>query len=46
MVDQTRAIDKQKLGKKTGELNREQIEKVERILREFLALSEKIKTNY
>ncbi len=43
MVDQIKAIDKKKLGKKAGELNQEQMEKAEEILRRFLVLSEKIK---
>jgi mRNA-degrading endonuclease toxin of MazEF toxin-antitoxin module len=43
MVDQIRAIDKKKLGKKCGELTPEQMTKVEEILRNFLVLSEKVK---
>jgi len=43
MVDQIRSIDKQKLGKKGGELNGEQMSKVEEILKKFLVLTEKIK---
>lgn len=44
MVDQIKAIDKKKLGKKGGELTTEQMGKVEEILRNFLVLSEKVKT--
>jgi mRNA-degrading endonuclease toxin of MazEF toxin-antitoxin module len=43
MVDQIRAVDKKKLGKKGGELNKEQMEKIEEILRKFLVLAEKVK---
>ena len=43
MVDQIRAIDKKKLGKKGGELTFEQMEKVEEILKKFLVLCEKNK---
>ena len=43
MCDQIRAIDKKKLGKKGGELNKEQMEKIEEILRKFLVLAEKVK---
>ena len=41
MCDQIRAIDKKRLGKKGGELNKEQMEKIEGILRKFLVLSKK-----
>jgi len=41
MVDQIRAIDKTKLGKKAGELSPEQIAKVEEILKKFLFLTGK-----
>jgi len=43
MVDQIRSIDKVKLGEKGGELDEEQMSKVEEILRNFLVLSEKVK---
>jgi mRNA interferase MazF len=43
LVDQIRSIDKQKLGKKGGELKPEQMAKVEETLKKFLALSERIK---
>jgi len=43
MVDQIRSIDKVKLGEKGGELDEEQMTKVEEILRNFLVLSEKVK---
>jgi len=43
MIDQIRAIDKKKLGKKGGELTKEQMEKIEEILRKFLFLAEKAK---
>jgi mRNA-degrading endonuclease toxin of MazEF toxin-antitoxin module len=43
MVDQIRAIDKKKLGKKGGELTPKQMEKTEEILKKFLVLTEKIK---
>jgi len=43
MVDQIRAIDKKKLDQKAGELNQEQMEKIEGILRKFLVLTERIK---
>ena len=40
MVDQIRSIDKQKLGKKGGELTSEQMAKVEKVLKKFLDLTE------
>jgi mRNA-degrading endonuclease toxin of MazEF toxin-antitoxin module len=43
LVDQIRAIDKKKLGKKGGELNEEQMAKVEEILKKFLVLPERVK---
>jgi len=43
MVDQIRSIDKVKLGEKGGELNEEQMSKVEEMLKKFLVLSEKVK---
>jgi mRNA interferase MazF len=43
LVDQIRSIDKQKLGKKCGQLTSEQIAKVEAILKNFLGLAEPIK---
>lgn len=39
LVDQIRSIDKQKLGKKGGELTPEQMAKVEAILKDFLVLN-------
>jgi len=44
MVDQIRSIDKQKLGKKCGELTPEQMAKIEEILKDFLVLTERIKS--
>ena len=46
MVDQIRAIDKVKLREKGGELTREQMVKVEEILKKFLDLTEKIKAKF
>ena len=43
MVDQIRAIDKKKLGKKAGVLTSEQMEKIEGVLKKFLVLVERIK---
>jgi mRNA-degrading endonuclease toxin of MazEF toxin-antitoxin module len=45
MVDQIRAIDKAKLGKKGGELTPEQMAKIEELLKKFLGLTE-IKAKY
>jgi mRNA interferase MazF len=43
MVDQIRAIDKEKLREKGGELTKEQMVKVEEILKKFLDLTTKVK---
>jgi len=43
LVDQIRSIDKDKLGKKGGELTSEQMVKIEAILKDFLVLTDKIK---
>jgi len=43
LVDQIRSIDKDKLGKKGGELTSEQMAKIEAILKDFLVLTDKIK---
>ncbi|KLL02238.1 MAG: PemK family transcriptional regulator [Mycoplasmataceae bacterium RC_NB112A] len=44
MVDQIRAIDKEKLREKGGELTAEQLAKIEEILKKFLDLTDKIKS--
>jgi hypothetical protein len=44
LVDQIRSIDKDKLGEKCGELNSEQMAKIEEILKKFLGLTKNMKS--